>query len=36
MSVPTLDIDLIWHSHQLMGGKYGVDCDVYIGRRVDQ
>jgi hypothetical protein len=35
MSVPTLDIDLIWHSHQLMGGKYGVDCDVYIGRRVD-
>ncbi|KAG2069001.1 hypothetical protein BDR04DRAFT_1102485 [Suillus decipiens] len=35
MSVPTLDIDLIWHSHQLMGGRYGVDCDIYIGRRVD-
>lgn len=35
MAVPTLDIDLIWHSHQLMGGRYGVDCDIYIGRRVD-
>ncbi|KAG1743622.1 uncharacterized protein EDB91DRAFT_1200520 [Suillus paluster] len=33
--VPTLDIDLIWHTHQLMGGRYGVDCEIYIGRRVD-
>lgn len=35
MPVPTLDIDLIWHSHQLMGGRYGVDCDIYAGRRID-
>ncbi|KAG0698466.1 hypothetical protein DFH29DRAFT_1002779 [Suillus ampliporus] len=35
MPVPTIDIDLIWHSHQLMGGRYGVDCEIYVGRRVD-
>ncbi|OJA15205.1 hypothetical protein AZE42_10552 [Rhizopogon vesiculosus] len=35
MPVPTLDIDLIWHSHQLMGGKYGVDSESYVGRRLD-
>ena len=34
--VPTLDIDLAWHTHQLMGKKYNDDCMAYIGRFVDQ
>lgn len=36
MFVPTLDIDLAWHTHQLMASRYGVDCEMYIGRYVDQ
>lgn len=36
MSVPTLDIDLVWHTHQLMAGQYGSDCELYVGRYVDQ
>jgi len=36
MSVPTLDIDLVWHTHQLMAGRYGSDCELYVGRYVDQ
>ncbi|KIM61528.1 hypothetical protein SCLCIDRAFT_1179879 [Scleroderma citrinum Foug A] len=35
MSVPTLDIDLVWHTHQLMAGQYGSDCELYVGRYVD-
>lgn len=34
--VPTLDIDLVWHTHQLMPTKYAVDCTNYIGHFVDQ
>jgi len=34
--VPTLDIDLGWHTHQLMAKKYQADCKLYIGRFVDQ
>ena len=34
--VPTLDIDLVWHTHQLMPNKYKSDCEQYINRFVDQ
>jgi hypothetical protein len=34
--VPTLDIDLAWHTHQLMAVKYNKDCRDYVGRFVDQ
>ena len=34
--VPTLDIDLAWHTHQLMGPKYSRDCKAYIRRTIDQ
>jgi Glycine-rich domain-containing protein-like len=34
--VPTLDIDLAWHTHQLMAEKYKVDCGFYVGRFIDQ
>lgn len=34
--VPTLDIDLAWHSHQLMARKYSADCFRTVGRFVDQ
>ncbi|KAH9832601.1 uncharacterized protein C8Q71DRAFT_777258 [Rhodofomes roseus] len=33
--VPTLDIDLAWHTHQLMAGKYADDCMEYVGRYID-
>ncbi|PCH42493.1 hypothetical protein WOLCODRAFT_17768 [Wolfiporia cocos MD-104 SS10] len=33
--VPTLDIDLVWHSHQLMAKQYGTDCKAYVGRYID-
>ena len=33
--VPTLDIDLAWHTHQLSGPKYNSDCLQLIGRFVD-
>ncbi|KAG5642977.1 hypothetical protein DXG03_001825 [Asterophora parasitica] len=33
--VPTLDIDLAWHTHQLLGNTYNVDCGKYIGRFID-
>jgi len=33
--VPTLDIDLVWHSHQLAGPRYQKDCKINIGRYVD-
>ena len=36
MLVPTLDIDLVWHTHQLMASRYSVDCEMYVGRYVDQ
>lgn len=34
--VPTLDIDLAWHTHQLMGDKYHHDCMRYVNRYIDQ
>ncbi|KAK0190266.1 hypothetical protein F5146DRAFT_1193644 [Armillaria mellea] len=33
--VPTLDIDLIWHTHQLMARQYSYDCFEHVGRFVD-
>jgi len=34
--VPTLDIDLAWHSHQLRAKSYESDCAKYVKRYVDQ
>jgi hypothetical protein len=34
--VPTLDIDLVWHTHQLMSDSYENDTMKYIHRFVDQ
>ena len=34
--VPTLDIDLAWHTHQLMAKNYRTDCTTYVGRFIDQ
>lgn len=34
--VPTLDIDLAWHTHQLTAVTYKRDCMTYIGRYIDQ
>ena len=34
--VPTLDIDLVWHTHQLMPEKYSSDCEEYLKRFIDQ
>ncbi|KAG1834680.1 hypothetical protein EV424DRAFT_1531880 [Suillus variegatus] len=33
--VPTLDIDLGWHTHQLMASQYQKDCLSLVGRYVD-
>ncbi|KAH9998391.1 hypothetical protein BJV77DRAFT_750719 [Russula vinacea] len=33
--VPTLDIDLVWHSHQLSGPRYQKDCKTNVGRYID-
>ncbi|PPR01105.1 hypothetical protein CVT24_000401 [Panaeolus cyanescens] len=33
--VPTLDIDLIWHTHQLLPDKYESDTINYVGRYID-
>ncbi|KAF9465390.1 hypothetical protein BDZ94DRAFT_1160104 [Collybia nuda] len=33
--VPTLDIDLVWHTHQLMACKYNDNCRLYVGRFID-
>ncbi|KAG6848604.1 hypothetical protein H0H93_015560 [Arthromyces matolae] len=34
--VPTLDIDLAWHTHQLLGKTYHDDCLRHVGRFIDQ
>jgi hypothetical protein len=34
--VPTLDIDLAWHTHQLMAHMYHDDCKTFVGRYIDQ
>ena len=36
MLVPTLDIDLAWHTHQMMAMRYSDDCLCYVGRYVNQ
>ncbi|OJA14891.1 hypothetical protein AZE42_13114 [Rhizopogon vesiculosus] len=33
--VPTLDIDLAWHTHQLMASLYKSDCLILVGRFID-
>ncbi|KAF8079297.1 hypothetical protein FPV67DRAFT_109524 [Lyophyllum atratum] len=33
--VPTLDIDLVWHTHQMMGSKYDTQCMLIVRRLVD-
>ncbi|KAG2028327.1 hypothetical protein BDR03DRAFT_1028265, partial [Suillus americanus] len=33
--VPTLDIDLGWHTHQLMAFRYQNVCIALVGRYVD-
>ncbi|KAG1808580.1 uncharacterized protein BJ212DRAFT_1381845 [Suillus subaureus] len=33
--VPTLDIDLAWHTHQLMASRYQNDCLSLVGRYVN-
>ncbi|EPQ58876.1 hypothetical protein GLOTRDRAFT_90647 [Gloeophyllum trabeum ATCC 11539] len=33
--VPTLDIDLAWHTHQLYADRYASDCRKYMSRFVD-
>ncbi|KAJ7600398.1 hypothetical protein C8J56DRAFT_767239 [Mycena floridula] len=33
--VPTLDIDLVWHTHQLMPQRYSKDCTKFVGRFID-
>ena len=34
--VPTLDIDLAWHTHQMKGEVYQTDCRKSIRRYIDQ
>ncbi|PPQ83878.1 hypothetical protein CVT24_006423, partial [Panaeolus cyanescens] len=33
--VPTLDIDLVWHTHQLCPARYTHDTVHYVGRYID-
>ncbi|KAF9535191.1 hypothetical protein CPB83DRAFT_924921 [Crepidotus variabilis] len=33
--VPTLDIDLVWHTHQLIPSRYDHDCTTYVERFID-
>ncbi|KAJ7134285.1 hypothetical protein C8R44DRAFT_609591 [Mycena epipterygia] len=33
--VPTLDIDLTWHTHQLIASSYAHDTVKYVGRFID-
>ncbi|KAH0835046.1 hypothetical protein J3R83DRAFT_10783 [Lanmaoa asiatica] len=33
--VPTLDIDLAWHTHQLRASFYHIECKRVVGRYVD-
>ncbi|THU97514.1 hypothetical protein K435DRAFT_721816 [Dendrothele bispora CBS 962.96] len=35
MIVPTLDIDLVWHTHQLLARKYRKDCSTLLGKFLD-
>ncbi|KAK2768343.1 hypothetical protein FQN54_000197 [Arachnomyces sp. PD_36] len=33
--VPTLDIDLVWHTHQCSASRYEADMESYTGRFID-
>jgi hypothetical protein len=33
--VPTYDIDLMWHAHQLCPLAYAADCQQLMGRLID-
>lgn len=35
MVVPTLDIDLIWHTHQCTGAQYVTDTEARVGRFIN-
>ncbi|KAH8824704.1 hypothetical protein DL96DRAFT_1712950 [Flagelloscypha sp. PMI_526] len=35
MAVPTLDIDLAWHTHQLMPTKYRLNMELLLNRSLD-
>ncbi|KAF2669986.1 hypothetical protein BT63DRAFT_423960 [Microthyrium microscopicum] len=35
MIVPTLDIDLVWHTHQLSSNKYEEWCIMNVGRAIN-
>lgn len=35
MLVPTLDIDLVWHTHQCSALRYQKDIESYTGRFID-
>jgi hypothetical protein len=35
MNVPTFDVDLFWHTHQLFPGFYHRWCETHLGRRVN-
>lgn len=36
MFVPTIDIDLVWHTHQMMGHNYIAHCAKYLEYLWDQ
>ncbi|PPQ84317.1 hypothetical protein CVT26_011436 [Gymnopilus dilepis] len=33
--VPTLDIDLVWHTHQIIPERYEKQCQMYLKRFID-
>ncbi|KAK1753320.1 hypothetical protein QBC47DRAFT_462933 [Echria macrotheca] len=33
--VPTLDIDLVWHTHQLSPAAYAAYCETHVGRAIN-
>lgn len=35
MLVPTLDVDLVWHTHQCSASRYQADIESYTGRFID-
>lgn len=34
-TVPTVDVDLVWHTHQLAPRRYAVFCNKFAGRFVN-
>ncbi|KAK7227442.1 hypothetical protein V2G26_015445 [Clonostachys chloroleuca] len=35
MMVPTLDVDLVWHTHQCAASQYGKDMEARVGRFIN-